>query len=308
MIGIVILNYNTYDDTLLCIESIRKHTKVPYKIYLVDNQSPDGSYDRLLKIYSKDKDVMLIKAKSNDGYSAGNNIGIKHALKDNVEGVLIVNSDIVFKNDILTIISEYSKQNEDVGIIGPKVYLENGKIQHLARQNYTFKNYLLSKKPFKFIDINGYMKKVTNQEYSYDENLKFSGSVSGCCMFLTRNYIETCGMLDENTFLYYEEGILAAKAKKHSIMTSIVPTAEVIHKSSKSIGNKNSAFSRYHRYYSSMYMMRRYIGINNFELLIISIVNLVPFIMKSLIDKEYKKYLSLFIKQINSLFRIDKKV
>ena len=225
MIGIVILNYNTYDDTLLCIESIRKYTKVPYKIYLIDNQSPDGSYHRLVERYGSDKDIILIQAEVNGGYSAGNNIGIKYALKDNVEGVLIVNSDIVFKNDVLKIISEYSKSNKDVGIIGPKVYLEDGTIQHLARENYTFKNYMLSKKPFKFVDFNGYMKKVTNQQYSYEENFKFLGAISGC-IFLTKNYIQKCGSLDENTFLYYEEGILAAKAKKHRIMTSIVPAAE----------------------------------------------------------------------------------
>ena len=41
MLGIVILNYNTWDDTIACIESLLKFTKINKgKIYVVDNASP----------------------------------------------------------------------------------------------------------------------------------------------------------------------------------------------------------------------------------------------------------------------------
>ena len=67
-------------------------------------------------------------------------------------------------------------------------------------------------------------------------------------------------------FLYFEESIIANKAKNTELFSCVLPKSIVLHKSSLSIGNPNTAFSRYHRYYSSMYMLKKYEGINNIQL------------------------------------------
>lgn len=46
--GIVILNYNTYDDTMNCVKSIEQYEEGQwYRIYIVDNASVDGLGERL---------------------------------------------------------------------------------------------------------------------------------------------------------------------------------------------------------------------------------------------------------------------
>lgn len=301
MIGIVILNYNTQYDTIECVKSITETTNSDYKIYIVDNNSLDNSYINLLNLYSNSKGIEVLKSKINGGYSAGNNIGIKKALSEGAKAVLLSNSDIIYYNNSIDVLFDYLINNENIGIIGPKILLENGCIQNSPRQNYTFKNYIIGKKPFKYFNFNKIYNEVYFKNYTYDKELIFKGLVSGCCIGLSKNYFELCGTLDEGTFLYFEESIIAKKANKLNLLTCLLPSSVVLHKSSLSIGKQNSAFSRYHRYYSSMYMLKKYESINNWMLLLISIINIIPFITK-IYNKEYRKYLLIYKNKVLKLF------
>ena len=153
MIGIIILNYNTQNETVECVESIIKTTTSKYKIYIVDNCSSDNSYAHLSKMYSNSKAIEVIKSESNRGYSAGNNIGIKKALEEGAEIVILSNSDIVYFENSIDEINKYLDSNKNIGILGPKIILQDNSIQDSPRQNYNFANYLLGKKPFKFLDF-----------------------------------------------------------------------------------------------------------------------------------------------------------
>lgn len=301
LIGIIILNYNTQNETIECIESIINTTTCEYKIYVVDNNSNDNSYENLCNLYCNSELITVIAANNNGGYSVGNNIGIKRALDDNAEIVLLSNSDIIYFESSIDEIYNYSQNNSKIGIIGPKIVLENGEVQNSPRQNYNFTNYLLSKKPFKLFDINKINGRVYFKDYKYDKELVFQGLVSGCCIGLSKQYLELCGMLDEGTFLYFEESIIAHKARQKGLLTCVLPNSVVMHKCSISIGNQNSAFSRFHRYYSSMYMLKKYEGINNCQLSLLFILNIFPFIFH-IKEIEYKKYLRLYIKDVLNLF------
>ena len=69
-IAVVILNYNTFDDTVVCVDSIKKFTKqVAYKIYIVDNASPDKSGEQLLAKYTSDSSVAVLRSDVNKGFS-----------------------------------------------------------------------------------------------------------------------------------------------------------------------------------------------------------------------------------------------
>ena len=123
-------------------------------------------------------------------------------------------------------------------------------------------------------------------------------------MALSRKYFDLCGLLDEGTFLYFEESIIASKAKNTELLSCILPQSTILHKSSVSIGNPNSAFSRYHRYFSSMYMLKKYVGINNFKLLIIGFINLLPLAINSINNKSYRYYFKQLLIDIISLWKL----
>ncbi|MDD3999771.1 MAG: glycosyltransferase, partial [Bacilli bacterium] len=82
MVGIIILNYNSAEDTIKCIASIEKFTKISYKIYIVEGASKDNSFNILSDFFSGNNKIKIIQTKYNGGYSYGNNLGVKMAIKD----------------------------------------------------------------------------------------------------------------------------------------------------------------------------------------------------------------------------------
>ena len=64
MTGIIILNYNSFECTLRCVQSILKNEKNDnYKIYIVDNASNDDSFCNLQKTYNCFDKVTLLESK-----------------------------------------------------------------------------------------------------------------------------------------------------------------------------------------------------------------------------------------------------
>lgn len=75
-VSVIIINYNTMQMTSECIDSIIANTyDVNYEIILVDNASTDGSKE----FFENDKRVKYIYSDRNNGFGAGNNLGVKNA-------------------------------------------------------------------------------------------------------------------------------------------------------------------------------------------------------------------------------------
>ena len=95
-VSIILVNYNTYNLVLECIESIEKFTtKNSYEIIVVDNNSPDRSIENLNSIFPY---VKLILNEENSGFGAGNNLGFTKAIG---KYTFFLNSDTLFCNDSL---------------------------------------------------------------------------------------------------------------------------------------------------------------------------------------------------------------
>lgn len=80
-IGIVILNYQTWELSLRCMESIHRTCQgLFYQIYLVDNASKCPMPDQVRQRVGLDFE--FLQASENKGYAAGNNLGFERALAD----------------------------------------------------------------------------------------------------------------------------------------------------------------------------------------------------------------------------------
>ena len=95
-IGVVVLNYMTFESTIECIDSLKKFNDNRVNIYIIDNCSTNNSYDILNEKYLNDNKIEVIKNEFNGGYAAGNNVGVKKALEDNCDYIIISNNDIIF--------------------------------------------------------------------------------------------------------------------------------------------------------------------------------------------------------------------
>jgi len=140
--GIVILNYNNVEDTISCINSIRKYTSQNlYKLIIVDNASNEDVYNNVglflkeiyrdnLKTYGENdaisetlSEVSYIRLNNNKGYARGNNYGLNLLYNDkSINYIMILNNDVLFVMDILPKLTNFLEKNKDAGIVSPILY------------------------------------------------------------------------------------------------------------------------------------------------------------------------------------------
>ena len=143
-LSIIIINYNTFQLTCNCIQSIKeKLHDLTYEIILVDNDSSECDPNLFLK---KFPDIRLIVSAENTGFTGGNNIGIAKAKG---EYILLLNSDTELINNAPKICYDYMQQHPEVGMTTAQLIYPDGKIQYNCRRFRTISWELLE--IFRFI-------------------------------------------------------------------------------------------------------------------------------------------------------------
>ncbi len=241
-VGIVILNYNNSSDTIKCIESVERYNTAPVKYIVVDNGSTKpqviDDIDKFLQDTFKDGYTRLsdtqtptdrlpkasfVVSKTNDGYAKGNNKGLHFAYADDeIDKILILNSDILFVEDIIPQLTKDLEILDNAAIVSPVLFKKN-----LKDIDYTCSRKALTQKQrfisyaFLFKDVCGVITKINNSNnLLYGKEIPVAGNTleielpSGSCMLLDKQFFKDIDSFDENTFLYCEEDILFEKIKK----------------------------------------------------------------------------------------------
>lgn len=257
MIGIVILNYETWDVTLQCMESIMEaENEEMIRIYLVDNASTrkkPKEIDRFIEQHS----VTYIEAAENRGYAAGNNLGICQALKDQCTYVLITNNDIRFRSAAIHRMKQLLESSDRIGIVGPQVVGLDGIHQPSVAMYRTG-----IREIFHFYTgFRCFHRKAMREYQGMDQDAGGQYPVyhvSGCCFLMNRKAAETLYPLDENTFLYDEELIIGIRMEQVGLQTWYCGIAVVEHHHGYTT-QKNSAFMQKCIRESEQYYCREYL-------------------------------------------------
>ncbi len=95
-ISFIIVNWNTRDILINCLNSIYKTVKdVDYKICVVDNNSTDGSQEAIKKHFPE---VNLIENKTNAGFAHANNQALKIMQS---RFTVLLNSDTILQEEAI---------------------------------------------------------------------------------------------------------------------------------------------------------------------------------------------------------------
>ncbi len=290
-IGIIILNYNSYDDTVNCINSIFNFSnkKSFFKIYIVDNSSTDESENRLIKKYEDYNNISIILNLKNTGYAHGNNIGIKAALNDGCEYIFIINSDILFKNNAHEKLADFMNLNPLIGVVAPKILTKDGNIQPgVIKKSDVFINVISN--PILQTIFPRIAEKISESSCinNYNSNLPFKCfKVSGCAWMIRRSIFEKVGLLDENTFLYFEEDIYSHLLEENNISIWVYPEAEVVH-----LGSSKDRYKLSFNYIcgvnSENYFLTKYAKWNWIQLSCILFMRDIIYFFKIYNNKDYQ--------------------
>lgn len=266
MVGIIVLNYNNFKKTFECVDSILNNTNTEYRIYLVDNKSSNNSYEELYNRYKNEKSVIVLETQENGGYARGNNFGIRRAISDGCDAILISNNDMIYyKNSIEIMYSTLRRKN--AFLVGPKVIKPDGQYQiSFKRAFYTWSEYMRHETYLAAL--------CKNNSIDIPRAITEVKWIAGCCFIVDALKFENIGMFDEHTFLYFEEYILAAKAEKAGLKLYYDPEAIVMHYHGQSIGNLNVVASAAH-FNSEMYYQKIYGSFNSLQLLLLKIIRYI---------------------------------
>jgi len=252
-VAIIVLNWKQAKLTIETITSLLKikHQSFDYQIILIDNDSPDDSLKKFNKKYKKNKLIKILKNKANLGY-VGNNTGIKYAIDNNFDFIVLLNNDVLVDPNF---IEELLKESNNYDILGPKIYFAPGFEFHKDR--YQKKDLgkviwsLGGKIDWKNIygsNIN--IDKVDRGQFTkINENIDF---VSGCCLMASTGIFKTIGLLDKKYFMYLEDVDFCQRAKKSNLKLACIPSSYIWHinsGSSKSGGDLHDYFITRNRLY-----------------------------------------------------------
>ena len=236
-IGFIIINYNDYKTTKKLINNIKNY-KIIDEIVVVDNKSTDKSVLELQKI----DNITLIANEENYGFAKAINIGCKYLINKYKDCYIFVsNSDIRIEeeNDLKELVKTFKVK--DIALVGPVIKEPDGVVRgwKLTSVNED----ILMNIPL----INRvYRNKLLNYKDSYYTTLlSYVDMVKGCFFLIDSKALEKINYLDENTFLYYEENILAKKLKVKKYKTVINNKVTIYHDHAKTISKNINNINRY---------------------------------------------------------------
>ena len=228
-LSIIIVNYNTYSLTKQTINSIiEKEHPFQYEILLVDNASSDGSIERLQEEFNNLISEGILRIcinEANLGFAKANNIGIRVA---NGEYILLLNSDTVVKEDCLHKCLSQMEKNIDLGALGCKVVLPDGKLDHACKRGFPTPKaslyYLLKLYKKDSIKYGQY-----DALHLREDEVGEVDCLMGAFMLMPKDALNKVGLLDEDFFMYGEDIDLCYRIKEGGYKILYYPKAQIIH-------------------------------------------------------------------------------
>lgn len=210
-----IVTYNDIDRAPITIDSVIKNTKkYPLKLYVIDNNSTDGTADYI----EKNGQAVVVKSSKNVGFGAAHNIALTQELG---KYHFVINPDITVNSDVISEMVDYFENNPDVVMAMPKILSEDGSEQKLPKERPTFKRLFL-----------GRLSKKIRGEYVWaDRDIDAPTEIDFCtgCFFCIRTDVfKSLKGFDQRYFMYLEDVDLALSAKQFGKVV-MIPQVAVTH-------------------------------------------------------------------------------
>jgi GT2 family glycosyltransferase len=241
-VTIIILHMKEKLCIVDCVGSLNKITYQNFDIIVVHNGPEDTALRDALSTISQHI-TKVIDTEENLGFARGNNFGIRQALKDGAEYILLLNDDTEVAPDFLTKLMKTAEVQQDAGMLGPKVFLYD------QPKKIWFAGARFDQRACEIVTSE--FDRTGKHE---DSNFVESDYVTGCALLVKRKVVEKIGLLDERFFLYWEDVDWGLRCIKAGFKNLIVTRSLIWHKASASSGGVNSLPRVYHKARSHLYM------------------------------------------------------
>jgi GT2 family glycosyltransferase len=245
-LAVVVLNWNGIDDTLALLATLAR-CRVPdgwsARVMVVDNGSTDGSVARVAAAFPA---VETLALPENLRFAGGNNQGIRRALEQGADAVMLLNNDTEADPALYERLLLALEQDPSAGAAAPLIYF--GPPTDLIWYAGGTCNVGLG-----WVAHRG----LRQRDHGQYREVEPTGYLTGCCVLAPRAVWEKVGLLDEGYHLYAEDADWSVRARRAGCSLLFVPTARLWHKVSASSGAA-SPFKFYQRTRGNLRLLARH--------------------------------------------------
>ncbi len=248
-VSLIILNWNARKLTQSELENVSKLKTGSHEVecLVIDNGSTDDSLEKLSIYQLPNMNYKFMETNENLGYAGGNNVGLKHSLKNNFDYTILLNNDVVLPEDLIIKLVDIAEKDKKIGLLSPKMYFAKGYEFHKDRYKEEdlgkviwFAGGVMDWKNM-YTDHRG-VDEVDSGQYNEEAEVD---SINGACLLMRNKLISDIGLLKEKYFMYWEDADYSIRAKKAGWKVLYTPETFIWHKvsSSSAVGsNLNDYF------------------------------------------------------------------
>ena len=241
---VVMPTWNQRADTLECLESLARSTYPQYRVVVIDNGSNDGTVEAVL---SRFPDVQFICNETNRGFAAAVNQGLRRALEQEADYVLLLNNDTVADPAMLDGLMAVSR-GAPASMVVPKIY-------YYSRPNIVWSVGALMN--WWTFELKG---NVHDQlDTGQWENVTERQFATACAALMPRRLVESVGFLDERFFVYYDDADWSLRVLEAGFRILLAPQAKLWHKVAGASGGVDTPYQRYWLGRSSVLFFRKHV-------------------------------------------------
>jgi len=208
---------NGYDVLADCLLSLRDSAYRDFITIVVDNGSRDNSVAATRENFPE---VELIANPQNLGFTGGNNVGMRRALELNARALLLLNNDTILHKDCLGAMMRVLEGEPTIGAVTPKI-LFHSHPDHIwsAGGDYSLWRGIARHR--------GLRARQDDPRYTEPRDVSF---VTGCALCVKREVVEQIGLLDDDLFIYNEDGDYSLRITNAGYRIRYVPDSIIWHR------------------------------------------------------------------------------
>jgi len=238
LVRAVVINWNGREVLEPCLRTLLASSYPNLSVLVVDNASTDGSAQFVREEFPS---VSVSEQSSNLGFAAGVNVGLKAALEEGADYVLLLNNDIELDGGAVSALVEAALAHPESAFVGPMIYYADrpsviwsaggevsfwtGGIRHLGLRE----------------EDAGQYSEVREVDY-----------VTACAVLASTKVVNEIGLMDEAYYMYNEDTDWCIRARNAGLDVLFAPGARIWHKVSMSSGGGLTPFKIYHRLRSTL--------------------------------------------------------
>lgn len=241
----VILHYLVIEETIACVESIKRmKNQENIHIVIVDNASPNDSVRILKKRYGHENKIDIIEMDRNEGLSRANNIAYRYVEeKYNPRFYVFTNNDIIFQQEDFLQLVEKEYAHSKFAVMGMDIYSERRKIHqsplakeipnlHAINRTIILNRIAMFLFPLCYPALKKYYEKNQNSGVDADkyDEYKMNVCLMGACIVMEGEFLRHQNtVFHPETYFYYEEYLLALRCKREHALMVYNPEIRVLH-------------------------------------------------------------------------------